>query len=347
MTRALITGITGQDGSYLAELLLEKGYEVYGIQRPASSINTGRIDQIYDRLHMEYADLLDGRSMMRIVKEAQPHEIYNLAAQSHVQISFQMPVYTNYVNYISTRSLLGYAKMELDHAVKFYQASSSEIFGNAETPTQNEQTWTRPCSPYGESKLRAFEATIKVRHPFEAPRMHAVNGILFNHTSPRQKETFVVRKITRAAARIRMGLQNRLYLGNLDARRDFGHAKDYVRAMWMMMQHPEPDDFVIATGESRSVREVCEEAFGLLNLDWRKYVSVSERLFRPTELHSLCGDASKARKELGWEPTIGFKELIKEMVDAELCAPLSQAEAAEATRLRAAARSLFRSAISE
>lgn len=320
MKTALITGITGQTGSYLAELLLEQGYTVHGVQRPSSSINTGRIDHIYDRLQMHYADLSSQDVWFELIRQSKPQfdEVYNLAAQSHVQVSFQMPLYTKDINEDGALRLLsclpGAVYGQTNWSTKFYQASTSEMFGNAATPTQNEQTPMHPCSPYGVSKYRAYQQVCSSR----TVGHFAVNGILFNHTSERQKETFVTRKITKAAARIKLGLQKELYLGNLEAKRDFGHAKDYARAIWMMMQHERPDDFVIATGEQHSVKDVLDEAFGYLNLDWRDYVKIDPRLYRPTELHSLCGDATKARNVLGWEPSITFSELVYGMVDADM-----------------------------
>lgn len=323
MKRALITGITGMDGSYLAELLLAKSYEVWGCQRPSSSINTGRIDHIYDRLKMRYCDLTDEASVRAVVREAQPDEIYNLAAQSHVRISFDMPRYTFDVNERGVNILLRAHALEAYTVLnrKFYQASSSEMFGNASEPIQNEMTFFDPCSPYGETKVNAYRATESARYGhFGATQIFAVNGILFNHTSERQKETFITRKITKAAARIKLGLQDKLFLGNLDAKRDIGYAPDYVEAIWLMMQQPEPDDYVIATGESRTIREILDEAFGYLGLEWQKFVAIDERLYRPTELHSLCGDASKAKRVLGWEPKTGFKEIVRKMVNADLIA---------------------------
>lgn len=317
--KALITGITGQDGSYLAELLLAKGYEVWGTQRPSSTINTGRIDHIYDRLKMRYCDLMDTRSITKIVQESQPDEIYNLAAQSHVRISFDLPDYTREVNEYGCTHVMHSFLYSAPIGAKFYQASSSEMFGNASSDIQNEHTAFDPCSPYGESKFRSFRHVQKSR---EAHRKFAVNGILFNHTSERQKETFVTRKITKAAARIKLGLQDKLFLGNLDAKRDLGYAPDYVEAIWLMMQQPEPDDYVIATGESHTIREILDEAFGYLGLEWQKFVAIDERLYRPTELHSLCGDASKAKRVLGWEPKTGFKEIVRKMVNADLRAQM-------------------------
>lgn len=318
MKRALITGITGMTGSYLAEFLLNKGYTVFGTQRPCSSINTHRIDHIYDRLQMRYADLADYGSVNQVIAEAKPDEIYNLAAQSHVQISFQMPYYTELVNAKGLEEIL-YTVNEKKKRVKVYQASSSEMFGNASTSIQNEDTPLTPCSPYGESKTTAYHW---VRHHREKKANWRgefyVNGILFNHTSERQKETFITRKITKAAARIKLGLQDKLFLGNLDAKRDIGYAPDYVEAIWLMMQQDAPDDYVIATGESHTIREILDEAFGYLGLEWQQYVKIDERLYRPTELHSLCGDASKAKRVLGWEPKTSFKAIIEKMISQDM-----------------------------
>lgn len=321
MKRALITGITGMDGSYLAELLLSKGYEVWGTQRPCSSINTGRIDHIYRHLQMRYCDLLDEDAIRMVLQECQPHEIYNLAAQSHVQISFQMPKYTRDVNTAGMVQVLLRAALNwptIPGYPKIYQASSSEMFGNAEDDIQNEMTPFKPCSPYGESKHEAYQCAVKARHGYyAATQLFVVNGILFNHTSARQKETFITRKITKAAARIKLRLDKTLKLGNLDAKRDIGYAPDYVEAIWLMMQQDTPDDYVIATGESHSVCEILDEAFGYLGMDWQHYVEIDPRLYRPTELHSLCGDASKARKALGWEPKHTFKQIVQNMVDCD------------------------------
>ena len=320
MKRALITGITGMDGSHLAESLLSKGYEVHGLQRPASSINTGRINHIYDRLHMHYADLMDEGSIKSVLHHSQPDEIYNLAAQSHVRISFDMPTYTRNVNAGGAALILLRAVLEcytIPNRPKVYQASSSEMFGNAEESPQNEMTHFQPCSPYGESKLEAYQYAVKARHGyFAGTPLFAVNGILFNHTSERQKITFIVPKITQAAAYIKLGLASSLKLGNLDAQRDIGYAPDYVEAIWLMMQQDMPEDYVIATGESHSIREILDEAFGYVDLDWKQFVEIDERLKRPTELHSLCGDASKARKALDWAPKHTFKDIVRDMVDS-------------------------------
>lgn len=317
MKTALITGITGQDGSYLAELLLSKGYTVYGIQRPSSSINTGRIDHIYDRLKMRYCDVAGGgEQLKRLLVEIRPDEIYNLAAQSHVQVSFQMPEDTERINVNPLYYIYDTYRNHLSEfrEVKLYQASSSEMFGNAATPTQYEGTGFDPCSPYGKSKVQAFNKTCQLRNT----KRFAVNGILFNHTSERQKETFVVRKITTAAARIKLGQQRKLFLGNLEGKRDFGYAPDYVEAIWLMMQQDKADDYVIATGQQYSVSEILDETFGYLGLNWTDHVEVDPKYYRPTELHSLCGDASKAKRVLGWEPKTGFKEIVRKMVDYDL-----------------------------
>jgi GDPmannose 4,6-dehydratase len=320
MKRALITGVTGQDGSYLAELLLEKGYEVYGIVRRSSSFNTARIDDIYQdphetdyRFKLLYGDLNDASSLNHILRTVRPDEIYNLGAQSHVRVSFDVPEYTGEVTGIGTVRLLE-AIRESGIAPRFYQASSSELFGSAPAP-QSERTPFHPRSPYGVAKLYAYWITINYR---EAYGMYACNGILFNHESPRRGETFVSRKITRAAARIKLGMQDKLFLGNLDAKRDWGFAGDYVEAMWLMLQQDKPDDFVIATGETHTVREFLDHAFGRLSLDWKKHVEIDPRYFRPAEVDELCGDMSKARRLLGWEPKLRFKDLVDLMVDADL-----------------------------
>jgi GDPmannose 4,6-dehydratase len=318
--KALITGISGQDGSYLAELLLGKGYEVHGIIRRSSSFNTGRIDHLYRDPHEEgvrlfnhYADLADPVALSRILYELQPDEIYHLGAQSHVRVSFEIPVYTFDVTGMGALRLLE-AIREVGVTPGFYQASSSEMFGTA-PPPQSESTPFHPRSPYGVAKAAAFWAAVNYR---EAYGMFAVNGILFNHESPRRGETFVTRKITRAVARIRAGLQDKLYLGNLEARRDWGYAPDYVEAMWRMLQAPKADDYVIATGEQHSVREFCELAFSHLGLTWEAHVEIDPRYFRPAEVDSLLGDSTRARQRLGWEPTVGFEELVKVMVDADV-----------------------------
>ena len=311
--RALITGISGQDGSFLAELLLSKGYEVHGIKRRSSSFNTGRIDHLFDRLHLHYGDLTDATSLIRILSEVQPDEVYNLGAQSHVAVSFEMPEYTAEVNALGTLRVLEAIRfLKLD--CRFYQASTSEIFGDS-PPPQNEATPFRPRSPYAIAKLHAHWTTVNYR---EAYGLFACCGILFNHESPVRGETFVTRKIVRGLTRIKQGLDQYLYLGNLDARRDWGHAKDYVRAQWLMLQHAEPRDYVIASGEQHSVRDFVEVAGRLIGFDnvWR-YVKTDPKYYRPLEVDSLCGDASRAREELNWKPTVGFEELVQEMVDAE------------------------------
>jgi len=345
--RALITGITGQDGAYLAEFLLAKGYEVHGVKRRASLFNTARIDHLYQdpheqdiRLYLHYGDMTDSTNLLRIVQEVRPHEIYNLAAQSHVRVSFETPEYTANSDAVGTLRLLETIRiLDLKDHTRFYQASTSELFGRAAQSPQNEDTPFRPRSPYAAAKLYAYWITVNYR---EAYGIFAVNGILFNHESPIRGETFVTRKVTRAAARIKLGLQDRLYLGNLDARRDWGHAKDYVRAMWLMLQQDQPQDFVIATGEQHSVREVVELAFAEVGIplrwegeglhekgyagcplpgrdpDDREVVLIDPVYFRPTEVESLLGDASRARRILGWEPRIGFEQMIKEMVAQDM-----------------------------
>jgi GDPmannose 4,6-dehydratase len=318
--KALITGITGQDGSYLAEFLLAKGYEVHGIIRRSSSFNTGRIDHLYRdphdkdaRLFLHYGDLTDGASLQHILSTVQPDEIYNLAAQSHVRLSFDQPVYSAETDAIGTLKLLE-AVRNTARKARFYQASSSEMYGDA-APPQCESTPFRPRSPYACAKVFSHWQTINYR---EAYGLFACCGIKFNHESPRRGETFVTRKITRAATRIKEGLQDKLFLGNLDAKRDWGHAADYVEAMWLVLQQPQPDEFVIATGESHSVREFAQEVFKLLDLEWEKYVEVDRRYFRPTEVDALLGDASKAREKLGWRPKIAFKELARLMTEHDL-----------------------------
>ncbi|HEY2827206.1 MAG TPA: GDP-mannose 4,6-dehydratase [Pirellulales bacterium] len=331
--RALITGITGQDGSYLAELLLEKGYEVHGLMRRASSFNTGRVEHLYQDVHAErpglvlhYADLTDGTRLTNLVLDIEPDEIYNLAAQSHVRVSFDQPMYTVDVGGQGTLRVLEAARqLNKRKAVRFYQASSSEMFGQSREIPQRETTPFYPRSPYACAKAYAHYQTINYR---EAYGLYACCGILFNHESPRRGETFVTRKITRAAARICLGLEQRLYLGNLDARRDWGYAKDYVEAMWLMLQQYEAHDYVIATGESHSVREFLEVAFGRVDLNWQDHVEIDPRYFRPSEVDHLLGDATKARKELGWEPRTSFEELVAMMVDADLALALQQQPAA-------------------
>ena len=319
--KALITGITGQDGSYLAELLLSKGYEVHGFIRRASTFNTGRLDAIYDdphsgrsRLFLHYADLADASALARLLAKIQPAEVYNLAAQSHVRVSFDSPEYTTDIVATGTVRLLE-AIRESGIKPRFYQASSSEMFGKAQEIPQKETTPFYPRSPYGCAKVCAFWTTVNYR---ESYGLFACNGILFNHESPRRGETFVTRKITRAVAHIQAGLQNKLYLGNLDAKRDWGYAKEYVEAMWLMLQQEQPDDFVIATGQMHSVREFLEAAFGHAGLDWNQYVEIDPRYYRPAEVDLLIGDSTKARQKLGWQPKTTFAELTKLMVDADI-----------------------------
>ncbi|HEY0077470.1 MAG TPA: GDP-mannose 4,6-dehydratase [Pyrinomonadaceae bacterium] len=319
--RALITGITGQDGSFLTELLLEKGYEVFGIVRRSSSFNTDRIEHLYQdphepdtRLRMFYGDLNDSSSLNTVLRKTQPDEIYNLGAQSHVRVSYDVPEYTAEVTGLGTVRLLE-AIREVGISPKFYQASSSELYGKVVETPQRETTPFHPRSPYACAKAYAYYITVNYR---ESYGMFACNGILFNHESERRGETFVSRKITRAATRIKLGLQHKLYLGNLDARRDWGYARDYVEAMWLMMQAEEPDDYVVATGETHSVREFLDEAFGYLDLDWHEYVEIDPRYYRPAEVDLLLGDATKARTVLGWEPKVDFKSLVKLMVDHDL-----------------------------
>jgi GDPmannose 4,6-dehydratase len=317
MKKALITGITGQDGSYLAELLLEKNYEVHGIIRRSSSFNTGRIDHIYQdphlnnvRIFLHYGDLTDSTNLNRLLRTIMPDEIYNLGAQSHVRVSFDIPEYTADVAGLGTIRLLD-AIRDTGIDTRYYQASSSEMFGKATEIPQKETTPFYPRSPYACAKAMAHWITVNYR---EAYGIHASNGIMFNHESPRRGKTFVTRKITRALARILTGEQDELFLGNLDAKRDWGYAGDFVEAMWMMLQADEPDDFVIATGEAHSVREFLDEAFGMVNRDWKEHVRIDERYFRPTEVDILIGDYSKAREKLGWEPRINFTELVRLMV---------------------------------
>lgn len=316
---AFITGITGQDGSYLAELLLSKEYEVHGMIRRASSFNTQRIEHLYRdphdpeaRLFLHYGDLEDGSVIEKILKKVQPNEIYHFGAQSHVRVSFDTPIYTGDVTGLGTARLLE-AIREAHIPVKFYQASSSEMYGDA-PPPQNEETPFRPRSPYAAAKVYAYWMARNYR---EGYGIFVCNGILFNHESPRRGETFVTRKITRAVARIKYGLEKKLFLGNLDAKRDWGYAPEYVEAMWLMMQQEKPDDYVIATGETHSVREFVEEAFSYAGLDWRKHVEIDPRYLRPTEVSNLQGDASKARRVLGWKPKTTFNALVPLMVDAD------------------------------
>ena len=340
MKKALITGITGQDGAYLAEYLLGKGYEVHGIKRRASSFNTARIDHLYTdpheekvRFRLHYGDLTDATNLIRIIQEVQPDEIYNLAAQSHVMVSFETPEYTANADALGTLRLLEAIRiLNLKEKTRFYQASTSELYGKVQETPQTETTPFYPRSPYGVAKLYGYWITVNYR---EAYGFFACNGILFNHESPIRGETFVTRKVTRALARIKMGLQERLYVGNLDARRDWGHARDYVRMMWMMLQQPEPEDYVVATGHQHSVRDLIETAAGKLDIRiaWegkgieekgidaatgKPIVAIDPRYFRPAEVDTLLGDPSKARRKLGWEPRISFEELVTEMVTADL-----------------------------
>jgi GDPmannose 4,6-dehydratase len=322
--RALITGITGQDGSYLAEFLLDKGYEVHGIMRRTSSFNTGRIDHLYvdphepdARLFLHYGDLADGTSMRRILERVTPDEVYNLGAQSHVKVSFQEPEYTVDVDALGTLRLLEAVRdyrSRTGHDVRFYQASSSEMFGST-PPPQNEITPFHPRSPYACAKLYSYWQTVNYRESYD---LFACNGILFNHESERRGETFVTRKITRAATRIKLGLQDKLRLGNLNARRDWGHAADYVEAMWMMLQADQPDDYVVATNTAYSVQEFVDKVFDRLNLDVSDFVEVDARYFRPAEVDYLCGDSSKIRQKLGWYPKISFDQMIERMVNHDL-----------------------------
>ena len=321
MKRALITGITGQDGSYLAELLLSKGYEVHGIIRRASTFNTGRIDHLYHdphiqdvRLFLHYGDLSDSVNLVKLLYKLKPDEIYHLGAQSHVRVSFDIPEYTADITGIGAIRILE-AIRETGVRPRFYQASSSEMFGKAVEVPQRETTPFHPRSPYGVAKVFAYWATVNYR---ESYGLFAANGILFNHESPRRGETFVTRKISRAVAFIKAGLQDKLYLGNLDAKRDWGYAPEYVEATWRMLQQDQPDDYVIATGETHTVREFCELAFGHVGLDWQKYVATDSRYLRPAEVDLLLGDASKAKRVLGWEPKTRFKELVRLMVDADV-----------------------------
>ncbi len=320
MKKALVTGITGQDGSYLAELLLNKGYHVWGIIRRSSSFHTGRIDHLYKDPHNQpelklvYGDLTDGGNLSTIINDINPDEVYNLGAQSHVRVSFDTPIYTVNADALGTLRLLE-AIRTMRKPAKFYQASSSEMYGKVVEIPQTEKTPFYPRSPYGCAKVYSFWQTVNYR---EAYGLFACNGILFNHESPRRGETFVTRKITRAATRIKLGLQDKLYLGNLDAKRDWGFAGDYVEAMWLMLQQKEPDDFVIATGQTYSVREFLNEVFGYLELDSEKYVEIDQRYFRPAEVDLLQGDASKAEKNLKWKPKVTFKKLAKLMTDADM-----------------------------
>lgn len=326
--RALITGITGQDGSYLAELLLSKGYEVHGLIRRSSSFTTSRIDHIYQDPHsrlpreagkliLHYGDLMDSQSLDLVLRKSRPHEVYNLAAQSHVRVSFDLPVYTADATGLGALRMLEAVRRFRDESgqdVRYYQASSSEQFGSAVETPQTETTPFRPRSPYGVAKVMAHHATVNYR---EAYGLHASCGILFNHESPRRGETFVTRKITRAVGRIKLGLLDKLYLGNIEAQRDWGFAGDYVKAMWMMLQQDQPDDYVIATGRSLSVREFAEMAFSMAGLNWKDYVEIDPRYFRPSEVDRLRGDASKAAEKLGWRPTTSVERLCHMMVEAD------------------------------
>jgi GDPmannose 4,6-dehydratase len=321
MTKALITGITGQDGSYLAELLLDKGYEVHGIIRRTSSFNTGRIDHLYQdphlngvRLFLHYGDIADSTNLIKLLYRIQPDEVYHLASQSHVRVSFDIPEYTGDVTALSTVRILE-AIRETGVNSKFYQASSSEMFGKAQESPQNETTAFYPRSPYAAAKVYAHWMTVNYR---ESYGLFASSGILFNHESPRRGETFVTRKITRAVARIKAGLQKKLYLGNLEAKRDWGYAKEYVEAMWLMLQQDQAEDYVIATGETHSVTEFLEEAFSCVDLDWHDYVEHDSKYLRPAEVDRLVGDASKAKRVLGWEPKVTFKELVHLMLNADM-----------------------------
>lgn len=311
MIKALITGVTGQDASYLAELLLDKGYEVHGTIRRSSSFNTGRIDHIFDKIHCHFADLSDGSSLQSLIRYIGPDEVYHLASQSHVRVSFDLPEYTADVTGLGTLRILEAIRQNGADNTRFYYAGSSEMFGNAPCP-QSESTPLRPRSPYGCAKCFGHHM---VRNYREGYNIFACSGILFNHESPRRGETFVTRKITTGAARISLGLQDNLFLGNLEAKRDWGYAPDYVKAMWMMLQQDKPDDYVIATGESHSVKEFLHEAFDYLDLTPSAHVYFDPKYLRPTEVEFLQGDASKAKKELGWEPTVTFRELVKLMVD--------------------------------
>ena len=321
MKKAFVTGITGQDGSYLAELLLEKGYQVHGIIRRASTFNTKRIDHLYQDPHvhevhlfLHYGDLADSSNLAKLLYRIQPDEVYHLAAQSHVRVSFDIPEYTGDVTGLGTIRLLE-AIRETGIKTRFYQASSSEMFGKVHETPQRETTPFHPRSPYGVAKVYAYWVTVNYRESYD---MFTCNGILFNHESPRRGETFVTRKITRAVAAIKAGRQNKLFLGNLDAKRDCGYAKEYVEAMWMMLQHDEPDDYVVATGETHSVREFLEEAFEYVNLDYEKHVEIDPRYYRPAEVDVLIGDATKIKEKLGWQPKTAFKELVRLMVDADI-----------------------------
>ncbi|MBL7065935.1 MAG: GDP-mannose 4,6-dehydratase [Anaerolineae bacterium] len=314
MPKALITGITGQDGSYLAEFLLDKGYEVIGVVRRSSTVNFSRIEDIQDRITLVSGDLLDQGSLINVLREHRPEEVYNLAAQSFVPASWAQPVFTGEATALGVTRVLE-AIRTVDANIRFYQASSSEMFGKVQEVPQNENTPLYPRSPYGVAKVYGHWITINYR---ESYGLHAASGILFNHTSPRRGLEFVLRKITHGVARIKMGLANELRLGNLDSCRDIGFAGDYVQAMWLMLQQPAPDNYVIATEETHSIREMCEEAFGYMDLDWQEYVVQDPRFMRPAEVDLLVGDASKARRVLGWEPKVGFRELVRMMVDSDV-----------------------------
>ena len=338
MKRALITGITGQDGSYLAELLLEKGYEVHGIIRRSSSFNTQRIDHLYrdphesgaSRLFLHFGDLTDSSALIRLLYELQPDEIYNLGAQSHVRVSFDIPESTgDIVGLGALRILEAVREVGLSKKTRFYQASSSEMYGKVQEVPQTEKTPFWPRSPYACSKVYAYWLTVNYR---ESYGLHASNGILFNHESPRRGETFVTRKITRAATRIKMGLQDALYLGNLDAQRDWGFAGDYVEMMWLMLQQDEPDDYVVATNETHSVKEFCIKAFNYLDLDWEQFVKYDRKYERPAEVELLIGNPEKARRKLGWEPKVKFEDLVELMVESDL--KIARAEATRAKEAR-------------
>lgn len=330
MKKALITGITGQDGSYLSELLLSKGYEVHGLIRRSSTFNTNRIDHLYRdphdpeaQLFLHYGDLTDGQNLTNLVLDLEPDEIYNLGAQSHVRVSFDSPQYTVQTTGIGALNVLEAARqLDKNKKTKVYQASSSEMYGDVVETPQTEKTPFHPQSPYACAKVYAFHQTVNYR---EAYGLFAVNGILFNHESPRRGETFVTRKITRAATRIKLGLQEKLYLGNLDAKRDWGFAKDYVEGMWMMLQHDTPEDFVLATGETQSIKDFLNYTFEHLELDWNDYVEIDPRYFRPTEVNLLLGDFSKAKDLLGWEPQTSCRDLAQLMVEHDL--ELAQDEA--------------------
>ncbi len=318
---ALITGITGQDGSYLAELLLQKGYQVHGLIRRSSSFNTERIDHIYHdpheqstRLHLHYGDLTDASCLREVLTRTKPTEVYNLGAQSHVRVSFDQPVYTVQTDALGTIMLLE-AIRDVGLPIRFYQASSSEMYGKVVETPQKETTPFHPRSPYACAKVFSYWQTVNYREAYD---MYACNGILFNHESPRRGETFVTRKVTRGATRIKLGLQDKLFMGNLDAKRDWGFAGDYVEAMWLMLQQDKPDDYVIATGETHSVREFIEACFGMLDLDWKKYVVTDARYLRPAEVDLLLGDPAKSRRELKWEPKVKFRDLAKMMIDSDL-----------------------------